>query len=532
PAPGPGPPRAARRAPHAAAPPCPAPPPAAPGPPPPRRPRSPSPCSLRLLLRRPAPLTRAAAGLRHELDVGDRHRAVQPLDHVDDVERRDAHRRQRLHLHPGPVRGAHGRADRHAVVLDDDVDTHPVHPDDVRERQQLGGALRGGDPGDPGDGEDVPLGHVPLPQRADELGRAAHPAARGRGAHRRGLLRDVDHPGVAALVQVGEAHGPSVSPFPAVRAGPWSRATRGTFGDPQARARSYSEGMPLPPLCDPGPPLSRDEVLRYSRHLLLEQLGDLGQRRLRAARVLVMGAGGLGSPILHYLAAAGVGQVGIVDDDVVEATNLQRQVIHTSADVGRPKVESAAEHVRALNADVDVVTHQVRLDATNAREVLGRYDLVLDGTDNFPTRYLVADVCAELGVPLVWGSILRFDAQVAVFWSRPPEGSGYPAVTLRDLFPAPPPPGATPSCGQAGVLGAMCGQVGSLMAAEAVKLVTGVGEPLLGRVAVHDVLAARWSELPLRPRPAPAPPATRAQLGYDPLGVPVTAHAAAVLAAE
>lgn len=290
--------------------------------------------------------------------------------------------------------------------------------------------------------------------------------------------------------------------------------------------------MPLPPLCDPGPPLSRDEVLRYSRHLLLEQLGGLGQRRLRAARVLVMGAGGLGSPILHYLAAAGVGQVGIVDDDVVEATNLQRQVIHTSADVGRPKVESAAEHVRALNADVDVATHQLRLDATNAREVLGRYDLVLDGTDNFPTRYLVADVCAELGIPLVWGSILRFDAQVAVFWSRPPEGSGYPAVTLRDLFPAPPPPGATPSCGQAGVLGAMCGQVGSLMAAEAVKLVTGVGEPLLGRVAVLDVLAARWSELPLRPRPAPAPPATRAELGYDPLGVPVTAHAAAVLAAE
>ncbi|PYG01026.1 adenylyltransferase and sulfurtransferase [Georgenia satyanarayanai] len=290
--------------------------------------------------------------------------------------------------------------------------------------------------------------------------------------------------------------------------------------------------MPLPPLVPPGPPLEREQVLRYSRHLLLEQLGETGQRRLRAARVLVMGAGGLGSPILHYLAAAGVGHLGIVDDDVVEATNLQRQVLHTTADVGRPKVDSAAEHVRALNADVAVTRHHLRLDATNAREVIAGYDLVLDGTDNFPTRYLVADVCADLGLPLVWGSILRFDAQVAVFWSRPPREAGYPAVTLRDLFPAPPPPGATPSCGQAGVLGAMCGQVGSLMAAEAVKLVTGAGEPLLGRVAVLDVLAARWSELPLRPRPRPSAPSSRAELGYDPLGLPVTAHAAAVLAAE
>ncbi len=293
--------------------------------------------------------------------------------------------------------------------------------------------------------------------------------------------------------------------------------------------------MPLPPLCAPGPPLDREQVLRYSRHLLLEQLGELGQRRLQAARVLVMGAGGLGSPILHYLAAAGIGRIGIVDDDVVEETNLQRQVLHTTADVGRPKVESAAEHVTALNPAVVVDRHHLRLDATNAREILGGYDLVLDGTDNFPTRYLVADVCADLGLPLIWGSILRFDAQVAVFWSAPPEpddGPRYPALTLRDLFPSPPPPGATPSCGQAGVLGAMCGQVGSLMAAEAVKLITGVGEPLLGRVAVLDVLAARWSELPLQPRRAPRPPTSRAELGYDPLGVPVTVNAEAVLAAE
>src|SRR5690606_13965175 len=160
--------------------------------------------------------------------------------------------------------------------------------------------------------------------------------------------------------------------------------------------------MPLPPLVPPGPPLEREQVLRYSRHLLLEQLGELGQGRLRAARVLVMGAGGPGSPILHYLAAAGVGHVGIVDDDVVEATNLQRQVLHTTADVGRPKFDSAVEHVRALNDDVAVTRHHLRLDATNAREVMGGYDLVLDGTDNFPTRYLVADVCADLGLPLVW----------------------------------------------------------------------------------------------------------------------------------
>lgn len=291
--------------------------------------------------------------------------------------------------------------------------------------------------------------------------------------------------------------------------------------------------MPLAPLVEPGPPLSRDQVLRYSRHLLLEQFGDLGQRRLRAAKVLVMGAGGLGSPILHYLAAAGVGTIAIVDDDVVEATNLQRQVLHTTADVGRPKVESAAEHVRALNDEVEVVQHHVRLDARNARELLGGYDIVLDGTDNFPTRYLVADVCADLGIPLVWGSILRFDAQVSVFWSAPvhTDAAEHPAVTLRDLFPAPPPPGATPSCGQAGVLGAMCGQVGSLMAAEAVKLITGVGRSLLGRVAVLDVLAARWSELPLRPRAQAAPPTTLAELGYDPLGIPVTTAARSVLAA-
>ncbi|WP_448070707.1 ThiF family adenylyltransferase [Georgenia yuyongxinii] len=291
--------------------------------------------------------------------------------------------------------------------------------------------------------------------------------------------------------------------------------------------------MPLPPLVEPGPPLTREQVQLYSRHLLLGQLGEDGQRRLRAARVLVMGAGGLGAPALLYLAGAGVGHVGIVDDDVVDASNLQRQVIHTRADVGRPKVDSAAEKMHALNPEVAVTRHHLRLDAANARDIIGAYDLVLDGTDNFPTRYLVNDVCAELGRPLVWGSILRFDAQVSVFWSRPRPAAGptdaAPAVTLRDLFPFPPPAGTTPSCGQAGVLGAMCGQVGSVMATEAVKLVTGTGEPLLGRVLVLDALTSRWSELPVRPRPGARPPATVAELGYDPTGSPAGSAGAACL---
>lgn len=271
--------------------------------------------------------------------------------------------------------------------------------------------------------------------------------------------------------------------------------------------------MPLPPLVEPGPGLSPEQAERYSRHLLLGPLGPDGQRRLLAARVLVLGAGGLGAPALLYLAAAGVGTLGVVDDDVVETSNLQRQVVHGERSVGRPKVDSAADRVADLNPGVAVERHHRHLDATNARDLLGSYDVVLDGTDNFPTRYLVSDVCADLGIPVVWGSILRFDAQVAVFWSRPPAPA--PAVTLRDLFPAPPPPGTTPSCGEAGVLGAMCGQVGSLMATEAVKLITGAGEPLLGRVAVLDALAARWQELPLRPMPDRRPPRDAAELGYD-----------------
>lgn len=257
----------------------------------------------------------------------------------------------------------------------------------------------------------------------------------------------------------------------------------------------------IPPLVAPGPPLTPGELERYSRHVLLPQIGELGQRRLRNARVGVVGAGGLGAPVLQYLAAAGVGRLGIIDFDEVDVSNLQRQVIHTSADVGRPKVESARDAVRARNPEVDVVVHAVRLTPENVDAMLGRYDVVVDGTDNFPTRYLVADSCERLGLPHVWGSIFRLDSQVTVFWADPPAHSGAPRIGLRDLFPHPPPDGSVPSCAEGGVLGPICGQVGSLMATEVVKLVTGAGHPLLGRVAVLDALASRWHEVPLGATP-------------------------------
>ncbi|WP_372593752.1 ThiF family adenylyltransferase [Actinotalea sp.] len=252
----------------------------------------------------------------------------------------------------------------------------------------------------------------------------------------------------------------------------------------------------LAPLVEPGPALSADDVARFSRHLLLPRLGDLGQRRLRNARVCVVGAGGLGAPVLQYLAAAGVGTIGIVDSDVVELSNLQRQVIHGVADLGRPKALNAADAVAAIDPAISVVVHHLRLTEANV-DLLSGYDLVIDGTDNFATRYLVNDACVRLGLPEVWGSVLRFDAQVSVFWGRPPRGSGAAPVQLRDLFPRPPEEGSVPSCAEAGVLGALCGQVGSTMATEAVKLITGIGRPLLGRVAVLDALDQRWAEVPL-----------------------------------
>ncbi|SEM66369.1 adenylyltransferase/sulfurtransferase MoeZ [Cryobacterium sp. TMT1-3] len=255
--------------------------------------------------------------------------------------------------------------------------------------------------------------------------------------------------------------------------------------------------MAIPPLVEPVDRLSTSESVRTARQRRLPQLNELGQRRLANARVLVLGAGGLGSPALLYLAAAGVGTIGIVDGDDVEPSNLQRQIIHGQADVGRPKVDSAAERIAEIAPESTVVRHTERLVLANAAEIIGGYDVVIDGTDNFPTRFLVNDTCARLGLPLVWASVLRFDAQLSVFWATPPKGSGVTGVHLRDLFPTPPAEGEVPNCADAGVLGALCGQVGSLMATETIKLITGIGSPLIGRVLVIDALSGRFSEIPL-----------------------------------
>jgi len=281
----------------------------------------------------------------------------------------------------------------------------------------------------------------------------------------------------------------------------------------------------LAPLVAPGPALTASELERYARHLALPGVEPEGQRRLSAARVLVVGAGGLGSPALLYLAAAGVGTIGIVDDDTVDTSNLQRQVIHGEPDVGRRKVDSARSTIADVNPHVRVVEHAVRLDADNALDLLRDYDLVLDGADNFPTRYLVSDAAEVLGLPVVWGSIYRFQGQVSVFWSRPrlavpdggsrqdapvadapvPDEQDARGVTYRDVFPVPPPPGAAPDCATGGVLGAMCGTVGSVMATEAIKLVTGAGTTLLGRLAVYDALDLTWRQLTVRPDPTREP---------------------------
>lgn len=277
---------------------------------------------------------------------------------------------------------------------------------------------------------------------------------------------------------------------------------------------------------------------RYARQMLLPELGTAGQRRLNAARVLVVGAGGLGSPVIQYLAAAGIGTLGVIDDDVVEESNLHRQVIHRLDDVGLPKVDSAARRVAEIAGDlVAVERHGERLTADNAREVLGAYDIIVDGADNFPTRYLVSDVAAELNRPVVWGSILGFDAQVSLFWANPPGSVG---VTLRDLFPLAPPPGSVPSCGEAGVMGALCGQAGSLMAMEVLKVAATMGKPLLGRVVVINALDSTFREIALRggqgqpdldftrpvasaPAPLVPPPSISAQsvLSGHGVGIPV-----------
>jgi len=265
-------------------------------------------------------------------------------------------------------------------------------------------------------------------------------------------------------------------------------------------------GTTLPALVEPGPPLSATEIERYSRHALIPEIGLEGQRRLRNARVLVIGAGGLGSPALLYLAAAGVGTLGIVDDDTVELSNLQRQVIHGVADIGRTKLESARDSLTAINPGVDVVLHPVRLDSANALELFADYDVILDGADNFSTRYLVNDAAALLGKPYVWGSILRFDGQVSVFWDK--FGPNY-----RDLYPEPPAPGTVPSCAEGGVFGMLCASIGAMMVTEAVKLITGIGQSLLGRLLIFDALTARWREIRIAKDPS-APPITEL-IDYD-----------------
>ena len=248
-------------------------------------------------------------------------------------------------------------------------------------------------------------------------------------------------------------------------------------------------------LVQPGASLTPDEQQRYSRHILLPEIGAIGQRRLKNARVLVVGAGGLGSPVLLYLAAAGVGTLGIVDDDVVDLSNLQRQVIHREADVARPKVASARDAIARLNPLVDVRVHEARLTAENALSVCAGYDLVVDGSDNFATRYLVSDATALLGIPAVWGAISQFGGQVSVF-------SGPSGPSYRDLFPEAPEAGSAPSCAEAGVFGMLCAVVGGMMVAEVVKLVTGIGRSLSGRVLLFDALEASWREIVLAKDPA------------------------------
>jgi adenylyltransferase/sulfurtransferase len=252
--------------------------------------------------------------------------------------------------------------------------------------------------------------------------------------------------------------------------------------------------VPLPPLVEPAESLTIDEVRRYSRHLIIPDVAMDGQKRLKNAKVLCIGAGGLGSPALMYLAAAGVGTLGIVEFDVVDESNLQRQIIHGQSDIGRSKAESARDTVREINPLVQVNIHEQRLDSSNVMELFAQYDLIVDGTDNFATRYLVNDACVLLGKPYVWGSIYRFDGQAAVFWAE--HGPCY-----RCLYPEPPPPGMVPSCAEGGVLGVLCASIGSIQTTEAIKLLTGVGEPLLGSLMVYDALEMNYRKITVRKDP-------------------------------
>jgi len=258
--------------------------------------------------------------------------------------------------------------------------------------------------------------------------------------------------------------------------------------------RKETHVVSLPPLVEPAQSLSVDEVRRYSRHLIIPDVAMAGQKRLKNAKVLCVGAGGLGSPALMYLAAAGVGTLGIVEFDVVDESNLQRQIIHGQSDVGRSKAESARDSVREINPFVTVNLYEERLDSSNVMELFAQYDLIIDGTDNFATRYLVNDACVLLHKPYVWGSIYRFDGQAAVFWAD--EGPCY-----RCLYPEPPPPGMVPSCAEGGVLGVLCASIGSIQVNEAIKLITGIGEPLVGSLMVYDALEMEYRKITVRKDP-------------------------------
>ncbi len=251
---------------------------------------------------------------------------------------------------------------------------------------------------------------------------------------------------------------------------------------------------PLKPLVEPGPSLTVDQVRRYSRHLIIPDVAMDGQRRLMAAKVLCVGAGGLGSPALMYLAAAGVGTLGIVEFDVVDESNLQRQIIHGQSDIGKSKAQSAAESIAEINPYTQVIIHETRLDNSNVMELFSQYDLIIDGTDNFATRYMVNDAAVLLGKPYVWGSIYRFDGQASVFWAE--HGPCY-----RCLYPEPPPPGMVPSCAEGGVLGVLCASIGSIQVTEAIKLLTGIGEPLIGELMVYDALEMSYRKVKIRKDP-------------------------------
>jgi adenylyltransferase/sulfurtransferase len=258
----------------------------------------------------------------------------------------------------------------------------------------------------------------------------------------------------------------------------------------------------LPPLVEPADELTIDEVRRYSRHLIIPDVGMTGQKRLKNSRVLVIGAGGLGSPALLYLAAAGVGTLGIAEFDEVDESNLQRQIIHGQSDVGKSKALSAKESIAETNPLVNVVLHNERLDNDNVLQVFENYDLIIDGTDNFATRYMVNDAAYFLKIPYVWGSIYRFDGQASVFWPtlEGPDGQSE-APCYRCLYPEPPPPGMVPSCAEGGVLGVLCASIGSIQVNEAIKLLTGIGDPLVGKLMIYDALEMEYRKLKVRKDP-------------------------------